>query len=114
MPELNDDGRFPAFHDDLNAKAAGTDIVDAVDFSFEPLPGDPMTSFENEVQWLYAILFDKVHTTEGCNILYKYRVSKDGRRVLFELCQHALRSTAAVLRAGDIFGKLANNMLDPS
>ena len=73
-----------------------------------------MTSFENKVRWLCAILFDKVHTTEGRNILYKYRHTRDGRRVLFELCQHASRSTAAVLRAGDIFAKLANSQLDSS
>ena len=76
------------------------------------LPGDPTISFENKVRWLYAILFDKVHTTEGRNILYKYRLTKDGRRVLFELCQHASKSTAAVLRAGDMFAKLANSILD--
>ena len=82
FPELNDDGKFPAFYAELTAKAAGTDIADAIDFSFVPLPGDPTISFENKVRWLYAILFDKVHTTEGRNILYKYRLTKDGRRVL--------------------------------
>ena len=112
FPELNDNGKFPAFYEDLTAKAAGTDIADAIDFSYVPLEGDHPTSFENKVRWLYAILFDKVHTTEGRNILYKYRHTRDGRRVLLELCQHASRSTAAVLRAGDIFAKLANSQLD--
>ena len=113
FPSLSDEAKFPQWHQAFDAAAWGTNLGDVMDFGYNPTTAE-LPSYRNKCHWVYNILYNKVTTTEGRNILYKHRHTKDGKRVLHELIMQASRSTASSLRAQSIFGKLATTMLDSS
>ena len=88
FPKLTDEAKFPAFIQAFEAAPQGTDIGEVMDFHYHP-PVNQVQSFRNKCHWVYNILFNNVQTTEGRNILYKHRASKDGRAALHDLMRHS-------------------------
>ena len=115
FPSLSDEGKFTQFYQGFEAAACSTGLGEVVDFSYRPPPGtNEEVSFRNKAMWLYYILYCKVTTTEGRDIIHRHRNTKNGRMVLYDLCRHARSSTSCLLRTQSIFGHLATTVLDSS
>ena len=106
---------FTQFYQGFEAAACGTGLGEVVGFSYQPPPGtNEEVSFRNKAMWLYYILYCKVTTTEGRDIIHWHRNTKNGRMVLYDLCRHARSSTSCLLHTQSIFGCLATTVLDSS
>ena len=88
FPKLTDEGQVASWHFKFEAAACGTNLGDVLNPNCV-VPPDELVSYSNKCRWLYHILLNTVMTTEGRNILYRHRESKDGRQVLHDLMVHA-------------------------
>ena len=87
FPSLSDEGKFTQFYQGFEAAACGTGLGEVVDFSYRPPPGtNEEVSFRNKAMWLYYILYCKVTTTEGRDIIHRHRNTKNGRMVATMTC----------------------------
>ena len=63
---------------------------------------------------MFSVLWHTVRTTEGRDIVIVHLPTQDGRSALWDLCQHAQKSSAAKLCAREIMSALANAPLTSS
>ena len=88
FPKLTDEAQVASWHFKFKAAAYGTNLGDVLDSTYV-VPPEEVVSYSNKCRWLYHILLNTVLTTEGRNILYRHRETKDGRQVLHDLLVHA-------------------------
>ena len=113
FPILSDDAMYSIWYKGFQATAQGTTICQAANFGFTPQWYE-FESFQNQIRWMFTVLWHCVRTTEGRDIMHTHLPAQDGRTALWDLCQHYKTSTAAKLRAREIMANLVNTPLTSS
>ena len=109
--ELNDTAGFREWWHQLVTVCNGTGLGNTLNFAYVP-PAGEVLDFQNRCKWLYTILFNKVKTPEGKEIIEKHKGTCDGRQALYDLQMDARSSMSAENTADDILDKLQTTVLD--
>ena len=104
---------FAAWHRQLIGVMMGTNVGEVTQFRYVPPPHEAL-SFQNKCRWMFTVFDATVKTTSGRIILDRNRDQCNGRRVLYELCDHYRGSTSAQLRLQQIMDQLVTTPLTSS
>ena len=113
FPYLRDGSRFMYWYKEHLTIAHGTNLAECTNFNYMPSASE-YRSFINKCKWHFVIIDKTVHTTEGRDIIERYRPSHDGRITLYMLLRFYAQATSTHLRARDLMEKLATVRLTSS
>ena len=77
FPELRDEGKFRQWWNDFVAACGGTNLGDICNFNYTPSALE-LPNLIQKSNWIFTVLWYKVHTTTGRDILESLIDTEDG------------------------------------